>query len=411
MLLDNNLLFALSVERFLDYKEPLRRKTGEGWQLFLAEARKRFLVDELIVKNQLRTENLDGEILEIDSGPSQLNFTLDRSGIRTKTIDLNFSGAENNNDTKFALGVSHNQLEHFSDRDSLEKALSLLAQRSVYGMVHQIHAVDDPGFGWDNSHNLRLRSSEWEDYLKNWATDHTSEGWVYLGAHRGIPGRPQNFVLERNGSLPFYTHYDEQVIRRVIKEATIANGISISRLPLLLFSFSIAGDNPYLLAGLVGAIHALDGLDGYAARKGLGNSPGGPLVDIVSDHVVESAIFFQYAYSKGYIPAEMPWIVTARNLSVDFLRFYNAFRNGIGTPQAHPHESFGTNGTSGRIKRVIYGVTKALGDMIIPVVPQLGLTISAVHIGESFARALPVWTSSTSQRIYREVLDKVLSKK
>lgn len=411
MLLDSNLLFALSVERILDYKEPLRKKTGEGWQLFLAEARKRFLIDELIVKNQLRTGNLDGEILEIDGGSSKLNVTLDRSGIRTKTVDLNFSSAVFDNNTKFALGVSHNQLEHFSDKDSLERLLSLLGQRSVYGMVHQIHAVDDPGFGWDHSHQLRLRSSEWEDYLKNWANNHANEGWVYLGAHRGIPGRPQNFVLERNGSLPFYTHYDEQVIRKIINEVTIANGISISRLPLLLFSFSMAADNPYLLAGLIGAIHALDGLDGYVARKGLGDSPGGPLFDIVSDHVIESAIFFQYAYSKGYIPAEAPWIVTARNLSVDFLRFYNAFRNGIGISQSHPHESFGTNGRSGRIKRVVYGVTKGLGDMIIPVVPQLGLTISAVHIGESFARALPVWTSSTSQRIYREVLDRVLSKK
>lgn len=214
--------------------------------------------------------------------------------------------------------------------------------------------------------------------------------------------------MERNGSLPFYNYYDQQTIRRIIAELTLANGISTSRIPLLLLSLSIAKDNPYLLAGLVGVVHAMDALDGHVARKGLGNSPLGPHIDIETDHVVEGLILFHYAYNKNYIPKSSFWVLSARNLSTDFLRLYNAFKVGIGTAKANPHQAFGTEN---RLERLSYGLIKAIGDIAIPIIPKLGLEITASHIGASLARAIPAWTNPISQQLYREFLGAILGRK
>lgn len=405
---DCNFIVTLSAEHFINHPEHLSKNAQDGWQLFLAEARKDFLVDELLFRNHLETSSLAGEIFEVDGGTSKLGEVLTRSNLRVQVTNLyeplEISG-------NFALGVTHNQLEHLSSLEAVDDMLAFMQQRSFYGMVHQVHANDELAFNWDKSHNISMKGAQWEEYFNNWADLHSNEGWSYLGAHRGMPGRPQNFVLEKKGSLPFYSQYDEQLIRKIIAELTVSNAISISRIPLLLLSFSLAKDNPYLLSGLVGVVHALDALDGYAARKGFGQSPIGPFVDVLSDHLIESLIFFEYAYANGYLPIEAPWIITARNLSTDILRLHNAFKAGLGTSQSHPHEGFGTTGREGRMKRALYGFSKAVGDMIIPVIPQLGLYVSAAHIIASFSRAVPVWTSPTSQKIYREVLDKIKKRK
>ncbi len=405
---DCNLIIALSAEQLLAHPEHIAGNAKDGWQMVLAEARKDFLVGELLIKNNLATTLLNGEILEVDGGVSKLEEVLKRSNTRVRVVNLyeplEISG-------NFALGVTHNQLEHLSTLEAIDAILDYMQQRSVYGMVHQVHAKDDPAYNWDKSHHISMNGVQWEEYFKTWALLHANENWSYLGAHRGMPGRPRNYVFDRNGSLPFYSHYDDQLVRKIIAELTVSNAISVSRIPLLLLSFSIAKDNQYLLSGLVGVVHALDVLDGYAARKGFGNSPAGPFVDVLSDHLFESLIFFQYAYANGYIPREAPWIVTARNLSTDILRLHNAFKVGFGTSESHPHEGFGTTGREGRMKRALYGLSKAVGDMVIPVVPQLGLYVSVAHIIASFNRAIPVWTSDTSQKIYREVLDKIKKRK
>lgn len=404
---DPAFLFLLPVERVLNNPDEIKRFSQEGWQLFLAEARKRFLVDELIWKNNLSTENLAGEVLEIDGGVSKLGLVLARNGLRLQQQDLyNYS---HNTQGKFALGVIHNQLEHYPSLSFVNSALSFMAERSAYGMVHQVHAVDDPLFNLDSTHHLRMTSSEWEDYFKEWASNHQEEGWEYLGSHRGSPGRPKNFVIERNGSLPFYAHYEQQTIRKITAELTAANGISAARIPLLLLSLSLAKNNPYMLSAMVGVVHALDAADGYAARKGFGNSPFGPTVDVLSDHLVEAITMFDYAYQKGLIPKEVPWLLASRNISTNFLRFYNAFK--VGVENSHPHETFGTTGDAGRRFRLLYGLTKALGDMVIPIAPRLGLTVSVAHIAASVTRAIPVWTSPTSQQIYKEILSSITNKK
>ena len=56
-------LLALSAERIHPNEiKPVRK----NWETFLAKARKRFLIDELTIKNGLSVENLKGSVLEID---------------------------------------------------------------------------------------------------------------------------------------------------------------------------------------------------------------------------------------------------------------------------------------------------------------------------------------------------------
>lgn len=382
----------------------------KNWELFLASARKRFIVDNLIIKNGLSLNPSGNVVLEIDDFESELSNILNESGVKARKItSSSFLSTEQPGDTDFV--VSHNQIEHLNSWDKAKQLINKSASISKYGMVHQIHSSDDPAFGWDESHNLKFTGNEWDQYFTSWAQSNAHNGWSYLGNHRGAPGRPRNFVFEKDGSLPFYSHYERQAIRKLIAELTVANGISTSRIPLLLLSFGLAKDNPYLLSGLIGGIHALDAIDGHVARKGWGMSPHGPMIDIYADHITEAITMFEFAYDMKVIPKQVPWILTARNISTDLLRFTNALNSQAGTPQHHPHEGFGTVGKAGRAARLRYGLIKALGDMVIPIFPQSGIYISGIHVAESFNRALPVWTSPTSQKIYEDFLNKVLKNK
>jgi phosphatidylglycerophosphate synthase len=388
------------------------RPVRKGWETFLAKARKRFLIDELIEKNGLSVNNLRGSILEIDDASSELTHELLAQKYVAEKISMsslvNFHNIPNSQ--TYGIVSSHNQIEHLTSLSDATKLLDNATCLSQYGMVHQVHASDDPAFEWDPSHSIKISGNEWDLFFKNWAEVHAGDGWAYLGNHRGFPGRPRNFVLEKNGSFPFYQHYEEQTIRKIIAELTVANGISTSRIPLLFLAFGIGQDNPYLLSGLIGVIHALDAADGYIARKGFGNSPQGPMIDIYSDHLVEAITMYEFAYKMNLIPHTVPWILTARNMSTDILRFLNAIKTQKGTPENHPHEAFGTTGKKGRIARLTYGLTKAIGDMIIPVVPNSGIYVSSIHIATSIARAMPIWTSERTKRISNEVFKAIKNK-
>src|SRR3972149_12262847 len=137
---DYNFILALSVEQFLDRSNHLTRNAFDGWQLFLAEARKNFLVDELLTKNHLDTSSLDGEILEFDGGVSRLREVFKRSNIRTHQARLSAPFEINGT---FGLAVSHNQLEHLSSLDAVDEMLAFMRQKVVFGMVHQVHAEDE----------------------------------------------------------------------------------------------------------------------------------------------------------------------------------------------------------------------------------------------------------------------------
>ena len=400
------LLLTLSTERIHPNEiKPVRK----SWEVFLAKARKRFLIDELTVKNGLSVGNLKGSVLEIDNASSELTREIRNQGFSADKVSMYslLNPLDRVQKPSHGIIASHNQLEHLPNLSDVNELLNNAALLSNYGMVHQIHASDDPAFDWDPSHSVKLTGKEWDLFFKKWAELNAKDGWTYLGNHRGAPSRPKNFVLEKNGSFPLYKHYEEGSVRKMIAELTIANGISASRIPLLFLAFGLGKENPYLLAGLIGTIHALDAADGYVARRGFGNSPQGPMVDIYSDHIVEAIIMYEYAYKMGVVPHVIPWVLTTRNISTDILRFLNAIKTQQGTPENHPHEAFGTKGKIGRIKRLGYGLIKAIGDMAIPVVPNSGVYVSSIHVAASISRAIPVWTSERSKQICSEILETI----
>ncbi|MBI4225777.1 CDP-alcohol phosphatidyltransferase family protein [Candidatus Roizmanbacteria bacterium] len=379
-----------------------------GWERILAEARARFLF-ELAVTNHLIEDNEVGSVLEIDDGRSQLGAALKKYGFQTETIDVsqiidspNQSISLLPSEDKYTFGVTHTLLEHFPSLERVSLTLDSIAEKSQV-MIHQVHGSDTPAFDWDETHRIRQTRQEWEKFFKDWASN--KEGWTHLGNHDGFNGRPPNYVLDKDGRLPFYDHYDKQLIRRLIKEITAANAISVSRIPLLLIAFALAKDNPALLSPLIGAVFLLDAADGYVARKGLGNSLMGSHVDILSDHIVELVTMFEFAYEMNVIPRAVPWILAARDSLTDLIRLYNAFV--FADKETHPHTSFETFNKMGRFAS---GAIKTIEGMTIPIVPSLGIHLSIAHVIVSLHRGLPVIMSARSQMIYRHILERIASK-
>ena len=387
--------------RSLDPK--LQLAENSVWKSILAKARSKF-ISELIFKNNL-SNNERPSVLEIDSNPdfSLLGQELEKVGVATTTLDINGSNLDFDLPT-FSLGVTHTLLEHLNSFESVTTLLDFMSKSSE-AMVHQVHDTDVPAFAWDPTHKIGLGREEWEVFFKTWAEK--NEGWTYLGNHRGINGRPANFVLEKDGSLPFYVYYDRSINRRVVNEFSLANAISLGRIPLLLTSFSIAKDNPLLLSALLGTVFALDAADGFAARKmKLGQTPAGAHIDILTDHVVELTTMFEFAYQMEVVPKSIPWALLSRNVATDFLRLYKAFQSDA--KETHPHKSFGTFGAKGR---AIYAGIKTLEAIAIPIMPTLGLCLPFAHLGTSLVRALPLFKSKTTSEIINKLLTRINAKK
>lgn len=402
-------LEKLSHSQFTSFGKKLTgeyRVKGEefiNWHLFLAKARSRFIYD-LVHTNNLVPEEQPPKILEIDSGRSLLNPVSKKYGLATTTFNplliQNISG-------DFDVGVTHTLLEHYHNLKEVNKLLDTMSKHSL-SMVHQVHEGDSPGFSWDDTHSINITRKDWNRFFSDWAAVHKNEGWTYLGNHQGMNGRPANYVLEKNGCLPFYKYYDKSFMRRLVKEITAANIVSVSRVPLLLTSFALAKDNPWLLSSFLATIFALDAVDGSLARKGLGNSVAGPHIDILSDHIVEFITMFEFAYELGAVPHEVPWILAARDSATDFMRLYNAVFLSGDTTDTHPHVSFGTFDKAGR---ALSAGVKTVEAITVPIVPSLGIYLSTAHVLTSLYRGLPVVTSDRSKKIYKNILERLKIRK
>ena len=203
---------------------------------------------------------------------------------------------------------------------------------------------------------------------------------------------------------------DTSFTKQVMEEVTLANALSISRIPLALLSFAIAKRYP---PWLLSAIHALgcflDIADGYVARKwGLGNSRYGADIDILCDHIAEQVVMFEFAYQTRTIPKAVPWILTIRNSITDSLRIFNSFNPVTENGETHPHKAFGT---FGRVGRNFSGLIKIMEVIIVPLVPATGVWLSRAHVFISLYRGLPVVTSPITQKIARSMLSTITRKK
>lgn len=162
----------------------------------------------------------------------------------------------------------------------------------------------------------------------------------------------------------------------------MANFITIFRVFLvfiatyLLFKNSTLG---YVFALILTiAAFALDGLDGWVARKLNESSKLGAVLDIMSDRIVENAYWIVFAV-LGWLPVAFPLIAITRSFVVDSLRSvameqgYTAF--GETSMQS---DKIGYLICSSKFARISYAVAKALAFvlMIVAKTPSIDHDLS-----------------------------------
>lgn len=141
----------------------------------------------------------------------------------------------------------------------------------------------------------------------------------------------------------------------------MANLITLGRFLLLLVLVMIAYlaepewrliNGPLLLLTI-----ALDGVDGYVARKRRETSAFGSVFDIAVDRVVENVLWVALGH-LGLVPIWVSIVFIIRGTIVDSIR-YAAVTAGE-TPFGMMRSSFGRFLVAGRFMRGFYGVLKAI---------------------------------------------------
>lgn len=200
--------------------------------------------------------------------------------------------------------------------------------------------------------------------------------------------------------------HDSKLMKQLSEEVTLANALSISRIPLAILSFAIAKRRPPWLLSLLHALGCfLDIADGYVARKwGAGNSPHGAHIDILCDHIAEQVVMFEFAYQTRTVPKAVPWILTIRNCITDILRIFNSFKPLADNGETHPHKAFGTFDRAGRN---LSGIIKITEFIIVPLIPATGNWLSGAHVCISLYRGLPVLISPVTQKIARSTISTI----
>ena len=187
----------------------------------------------------------------------------------------------------------------------------------------------------------------------------------------------------------------------------MANFITIFRVILMFIGVYLICahlDNP--IAGIWALVltivaFAMDGLDGYVARKFHEESKLGALLDIMSDRIVENTYWILFAV-MGWISIIFPLVAITRGFITDTIRSaamergYTAF--GKTTMQKNPICVFIT---SSKFMRISYAVAKVVAFVVIvaakiPGCPQadlvftVGYWLAVIAIVFCVVRGLPV---------------------
>ena len=157
----------------------------------------------------------------------------------------------------------------------------------------------------------------------------------------------------------------------------MANFISIFRIFVALFAIALLYVRTtwaYLLALVLTIIaFALDGLDGYVARKFNESSDLGSVLDIMGDRIVEASYWIVFAV-MGWISILFPLVCVFRAFTTDSLRSvalskgYTAF--GAKSMQKTKLGSFIC---SSKFMRISYAVAKVLAFILLIVVNTPGM--------------------------------------
>jgi CDP-diacylglycerol--glycerol-3-phosphate 3-phosphatidyltransferase len=145
----------------------------------------------------------------------------------------------------------------------------------------------------------------------------------------------------------------------------MANLITIGRLILLfvVIAFIYYGNVQVITASAVAiaVVIALDGVDGWVARRRKSTSQFGAIFDIAGDRIVENALWVVFAHLQ-LIPVWVPLLVLTRGFIVDGLRSMSYAEGGTAFGEKNIMRSEFTRWlTAGRFMRSLFGYAKAFG--------------------------------------------------
>jgi len=124
--------------------------------------------------------------------------------------------------------------------------------------------------------------------------------------------------------------------------------------------------NSYLWALVLTAIaFALDGLDGYVARKFNESSKFGAMLDIMSDRIAENTLWVTFAV-LGWLPIGFPLIALTRGFITDGIRSV-AMEQGFTAfgESSMQSDKIGYFICSSKFSRIAYSVAKVVAFMLI----------------------------------------------
>ena len=169
----------------------------------------------------------------------------------------------------------------------------------------------------------------------------------------------------------------------------IANTIMLCRLLLTFFVIVLFGTHHTLDIGLIATIaiiFALDGVDGYIARRRNETSKLGEVLDTVADRIIENT-FWIYFTATGHLPLWMPIAVMTRGFITDSLqRFFG-----------YPESGWAYALTRSRVSRALSGITKMLAFTSLAstcflknsVLKQGSFILATIAVGFCLLRGLP----------------------
>lgn len=157
----------------------------------------------------------------------------------------------------------------------------------------------------------------------------------------------------------------------------VANFLTVFRIILAFFTLWLLflGKADFYLSAffLTIIVIALDGLDGYVARKRNECSKLGSVIDILGDRIVENAYWIVFAV-LSWVPAWIPILVVSRGLTTDTIRGM-ALAEGFTAfgDSTMMQNKIGAFLTSSRFSRALYGAAKAFAFfiMIIAHIPAI----------------------------------------
>ncbi len=162
----------------------------------------------------------------------------------------------------------------------------------------------------------------------------------------------------------------------------MANFITIFRIFLVFISAALLfrhTQNSYFLSvALIITAFALDGLDGWVARKFNESSKLGAMLDIMSDRIAENTYWVTFAV-MGWISLAFPLIALTRSFVVDGIRSV-AMQQGLTAfgESSMQNSRLGYLICSSRFTRILYAVAKAVAFVFLVVAktPNLPQTLA-----------------------------------